>query len=287
MSARFPSVAGMFYPAKEKPCRQQVMECLESAPALDLERPIRGGVVPHAGWTYSGPTAGRVFAALGAQDPPETIVLFGAVHRWGVTGASMYGSGSWRTPLGDLAVDQELAQKVRRVGGKLISDSPDAHTGEHSIEVQIPFIAHLFPRMRILPIAVPPSPTAHEVGSQVASAARGLGRRTLAIGTSDLTHYGPRYGFAPVGAGQQALEWMKENDARLIDLMVRMQAEQIVQEARENHNACGAGAIAASIAYAAELGATEGILLHYTTSHDVMPMGRPTDMVGYAAVIFA
>lgn len=286
MSVRFPSVAGMFYPAREKACREQVEKCLAGVPPIEQEGLVRGGIVPHAGWSYSGPTAGRVFAALSAQDPPETIVLFGAVHRWGVRGASMYGSGSWRTPLGDLSIDVELAQEVLRSGGGAILDSPDAHAGEHSIEVQLPFIAHLFPGTRILPIAVPPSPDAHKLGAQVASAARTLGRRTLAIGTSDLTHYGPRYGLAPVGAGDQALEWVKKNDARLLDLTVQMRAAEVVEEAREHQNACGAGAIAASIAHAAELGATRGIVLDYTTSHDVMPVGRPTDMVGYAAIVF-
>jgi len=286
MSVRFPSVAGMFYPAGETACREQVANHLATPAVPHLESLVRGGVVPHAGWSYSGPTAGRVFATLSAQDAPETIVLFGAVHRWGVRGASMYGSGSWRTPLGDLSIDVELAQEVLRGGGGAILDSPDAHAGEHSIEVQLPFIAHLFPGTRILPIAVPPSPDAHKLGAQVASAARTLGRRTLAIGTSDLTHYGPRYGLAPVGAGDQALEWVKKNDARLLDLTVQMRAAEVVEEAREHQNACGAGAIAASIAHAAELGATRGIVLDYTTSHDVMPVGRPTDMVGYAAIVF-
>ncbi|HUV95418.1 MAG TPA: AmmeMemoRadiSam system protein B [Anaerolineae bacterium] len=286
MSVRFPSVAGMFYPAREKDCREQVEKCLESVPPIEREGAVRGGVVPHAGWSYSGPTAGRVFAALSAEDPPETIVLFGAVHRWGVRGASMYGSGSWRTPLGDLSIDEELAQEVLRSAGGAILDNPDAHVGEHSIEVQLPFVAHLFPSARILPISVPPSPHAHKVGAQVASAARVLGRRTLAIGTSDLTHYGPRYGLAPVGVGDQTLEWVRKNDARLLDLTVQMRAADVVEEAREHQNACGAGAIAASIAYAAQLGATRGIVLHHTTSHDVMPMGPPTDMVGYAAIVF-
>jgi len=287
MSIRFPSVAGMFYPAREQTCRQQVEECLRSVKAPKTEHPIRGGVVPHAGWAFSGPTAGHVFSALSTQEPPETIVLFGAVHTWGVTQPSMYGSGEWRTPLGDLSIDQELAQEILRVKSGLVFDNPDAHAGEHSIEVQLPFIAHLFPGTRILPIAVPPSPSSPKVGTQVASTALALGRRTLAIGTSDLTHYGPRYGFVPAGVGDQALEWLRGNDTRLLDLVVQMRAQQIVEEARRHHNACGAGAIAASITYAAEMGATKGTLLHYTNSHEVMPTGRPTDMVGYAAVVFS
>lgn len=286
MPTRFPSVAGMFYPADERSCRQEVTECLRSPESVDLPGPIWGGVVPHAGWAFSGPTAGRVFAALKAQEPPETIVLFGAVHSWGVSGSSMYGSGSWRTPLGELFIDEELAQAVLEASEGLVADKPQAHASEHSIEVQLPFIKHLFPDVRILPIAMPPIAAASDVGRGVARAVRSLGRSSVAVGSSDLTHYGPRYGFTPVGVGNRALEWTRQNDRRLLDLVVEMRAAEIVDEAKAHRNACGAGAIAASMAYAAELGATKGILLHYTTSHEVMPRGAPSDMVGYGAAIF-
>lgn len=286
MPTRLPTVAGMFYPSDEASCRRQVDECLRAAGPIEVPGPIRGGVVPHAGWAYSGPTAGRVYAALRGQDPPETIVLFGAVHGWGVTGASAYGSGCWRTPLGDLLIDEELAEATVRAGEGLIAERPGAHSSEHSIEVQLPFIKHLFPDARLLPIALPPAPDAHQVGRAVARAARELGRNAPAIGSSDLTHYGPRYGFAPVGTGDRALEWTRDNDEGLLDLVVQMREADIVREAGSHRNACGAGAIAAAVGYASELGATRGILLHYTTSHDVMPLGRPTDMVGYGALIF-
>ena len=292
MPTRIPVVSGMFYPADEAACRREVAECLRSSEPVQATGAVQGGIVPHAGWAFSGPTAGRVFAALKAQTPPQTIVLFGAVHSWGVSGASMYASGSWRTPLGELPVDEELAQAVLDapppLGGSkgLVSNRPQAHSREHSIEVQLPFIKHLFADAHILPIAVPPSPVAHQVGRAIAGVVRGLGRRAPAIGSSDLTHYGPRYGLTPVGVGDRALEWTRENDRRLLDLVVRMRATEIVAEAEAHRNACGAGAIAACIAYAAELGASEGVLLHYTTSHEVMPMGPPSDMVGYGAVIF-
>jgi len=302
MPLRYPIVAGMFYPGDKTACRRQLEECLRGgqAPdfdrgqALDVPQPILGGVVPHAGWTYSGPTAGRVFAAvkaqapiasIGAQGAPETFVLFGAVHSWGVSGASLYGAGSWRTPLGDLAIDEELAQEALKAS-KLLADRPQAHAEEHSIEVQLPFIQYLFPEARILPIAVPPSADAPEVGREVARAVRQAGRKAVAVGSSDLTHYGPRYGLAPSGVGDRALQWSKQNDARLLDLVVALRAEEVLAEAQAHHNACGAGAIAAAIGYAAELGASKGTLLQYTTSHEVLPMGRPTDFVGYGAVVF-
>ena len=109
----------MFYPAEEAACRQQVAASLTSVSTDLLPGLVRGGVVPHAGWTYSGPTAGRVFAAIAAQAAPETIVLSGAVHSWGVSRASLYGSGAWRTPLGDLAIDEELAQQVLGDPGRI------------------------------------------------------------------------------------------------------------------------------------------------------------------------
>ena len=286
MAVRFPSVAGMFYPAGENACRGEVVECLESAQAPELAGPFRAGVVPHAGWSYSGPTAGCVFSVLDTQDPPETIVLFGAVHRWGVTGASMYGSGSWRTPLGDLSVDQELAQEVLRVAGSSVSDDPDAHGGEHSIEVQLPFVIHLFPGARILPIAVPPSPTAHQVGSQVAGAALALGRRTVAVGTTDLTHYGMGYGTPDRGPLSEAMDWMRDNDHRMIRAIESLDAEAIVPEAERHQNACGAGAVAAAVAAARALGAKSGRTLEYTTSADVMHEPHADRAVGYLGLVF-
>lgn len=286
MPMRYPTVAGMFYPGQAAACRDEVQECLRDAPPADVPRRICAGVVPHAGWAYSGPTAARVFAAVAAQGVPDTLILFGAVHRWGGSQAALYGAGGWHTPLGDLLIDSELAQAVLNAGGGLVVDQPQAHEGEHSIEVQLPFVRYLFPKAHILPIAVPPEAQAEQVGRATARAVQALGRAAVAIGSSDLTHYGPRYGMAPAGTGEPGLRWARENDARLLDLAVKLQAAAVLHEAETRYNACGAGAIAAAIGYALELGASEGRLLEYTTSHDAQPLGRPSDLVGYGALVF-
>jgi hypothetical protein len=106
----------------------------------------------------------------------------------------------------------------------------------------------------------------------------------VAIASSDLTHYGPRYGLAPAGVGEAGLRWARANDARLLDLVASLRAAEVVPEAEARGNACGAGAIAAVIGLALEAGASEGRLLHYTTSYDSQPTGRPSDLVGYGAV---
>jgi hypothetical protein len=285
MPDRQPVVAGMFYPAQAAACRRQAQEHVRAATPPPFATRVCGGVVPHAGWVYSGPTAGWLYAALQAQEAPETVVLLGAVHRWGVPGAALYGAGQWRTPLGGLRVDEELAQRVLRLSEGRIMERPQAHAEEHSLEVQMPFLAALWPAVRILPIAVPPVADAPEVGRIIAQAVRELGRRAVAVGSSDLTHYGPRYGMTPAGVGERGLRWAKENDRRLLDLVVQLRAPEVLEEARVHHNACGAGAIAATITYAQALGATQGTLLHYTTSYEARPDGRtPSDLVGYGAV---
>jgi len=110
------------------------------------------------------------------------------------------------------------------------------------------------------------------------------------VGSTDLTHYGPQYGFTPGGVGSTGLEWAKDNDRRVLKLIESMRADQIVEETASRMNACGGGAIAATIAAASAMGATRGICLEYTTSAEIMAakqLGRSDDAVGYASVVFA
>jgi MEMO1 family protein len=284
MSARRPSVAGMFYPGDARTCKREIQEYIRAAAVPDGIGHVLGGLVPHAGWRYSGPTAGHLFAAI--EQPPETVILFGAIHRWGVSTPSLYPDGSWRTPLGDCPIDSELAAEALATEGTPIVASPQAHAGEHSIEVQVPFVQEAFPQAQILPVATPPSSQAIRAGRDLAKAAQSLGRSVLVVASSDLTHYGPRYGLAPAGVGEKALAWAKANDRRLLDEVVAMHPSDVLRLAAEEHSACGAGAIAAAIACTADLGASKGVLLQHTTSHEVVPMGPPSDLVGYAAVAF-
>lgn len=284
MNVRMPKFAGSFYPDDAYEIRRQIRAALEKASVQSVGHVV-GGIVPHAGWVFSGGTAAYLFKALSLQPPPEVVILFGAVHTWGVHGACVYGVGAWRTPLGTVEIDEVLAKGLLTADERF-RDRPQAHADEHSIEVQVPFIQYLWPEARILPIAMPPILEAPSLGRTVAQVVRELGRQAVAIGSSDLTHYGPRYGLAPVGVGPQGLAWAKENDRRLLSLVVNLRADEVLIEAAEHHNACGAGAIAAAIGYALEAGAMRGILLHHTTSYEVLPVGRPADLVGYGAVAF-
>lgn len=287
MPIRATTVAGQFYPSNRAECTRAVEKAMGQHQPLAEER-VFGGIAPHAGWMFSGACAGFLFSALRDQAvSPETVVLFGAVHYPGVSTASLYGTGAWRTPLGDLAVDAELARAVLKSDQDgLLVDDPHAHAHEHSIEVQLPFVRFCWPEARILPLAIIPSGSAEAVGRIVARSAQRLGREIVVVGSSDLTHYGPRYGMAPAGIGQPALDWTHANDRGLLDEAVAMRPEGVLRQASTQHNACGAGAIAATIACCRELGAEQGRLLHYTTSHEVYPMGSASDLVGYGAVAY-
>lgn len=287
MRVRRPVVAGQFYPADRAGCIRMIEECLPTRLPDELPQPIVAGVVPHAGWVFSGPTAARVFVAIKSQFSPETVVLLSANHRWGGGRAAVYGDGAWLTPLGEAEVDADLAQAVIREGAGMLVDAPEAHAGEHSAEVQVPFIQYLFPQAHILPILISPEESAPAVGEAIARAIVASGKKAVVVGTTDLTHYGAMYyGFAPAGSGERALAWARANDERIIRLMLEMRAEEIVPEAESHHNACGGGAIAATVAAARALGARKGVLLEHTNSHLVMPRGPATDFVGYAAVVF-
>jgi hypothetical protein len=157
--------------------------------------------------------------------------------------------------------------------------------------VQVPFVQHLFAGAKILPIIVPPIVQAVSLGTKVGDIiGREHSKRIVCIGSTDLTHYGPRYGFVPMGTGSEALAWASTvNDQRFIDLALKLQARELLAGAAENCNACGPGAAAAAIAAAKQLGKTEGLLLAHTNSNDVMLREMETaslDSVGYAAIVF-
>lgn len=292
MTARPPAVAGQFYPASPEQCRAQIEHCLAAARTHAAGQAAAtahcvGGIVPHAGWVCSGPVAAAVVAAVFAE-PADTVVVFGAAHRRMNAPAAVYPTGSWETPLGEISMDEALAQAVLRATS-LLTEDPDIHGMEHSIEVEVPFLQHLAPGVMLLPVLVMPSAAAHEVGRVVATEARAFGRRVVFLGSTDLTHYGPRYRFTPHGEGPAALEWAQRvNDRRMIELMINMRAEEVVEEAMTNRNACGSGAVAATIAACREAGATQGRLVWHTTSNEVLRdrYGEMDDAVGYAGVVF-
>jgi len=290
MQIRQPVVAGQFYPADRQECQEQIRECLASHMLSEsLPDPLVAGLVPHAGWTFSGPLAAMVFAAVKKQrSTVRTFVLFGAAHGYYGSAPALDDSDAWETPLGRAPLNNSLRDSLIASGVAVSASS--AHRREHSIEVQVPFIQHLFPEAAIVPIIVPPHESAVALGEAVAHLATAQAAGIVCIGSPDLTHSGPRYGFTPMGIGSEGLGWASNvNDRQFIDLAVALEPQRLLANAIENGNACGPGAAAATVMVARKLGAAKGVLLAHTNSNEVMlrEMGRAShDSVGYAAIVF-
>lgn len=290
MKIRKPAVAGQFYGGTRDECIAEIEECLPAEPIRsELPDPVVAAIVPHAGWMFSGSLAATAFKAVKQTcDDVDTFVIFGAAHRYFNGGAVVYDSGTWETPMGQVEIDTKLAAEIVAQGAKA---NPDAHRGEHSIEVQVPFIQYLFPNAKIIPIIVPVSGFDHSFGTQVGELIHSkTERRIICLASTDLTHYGPRYGFCPEGTGPAALKWAREvNDMEFIDLALRMEADKLVEAAIEKGNACGPAAVATVVSAAKAMGRVHGVLLGHTTSNQVMleKFNQPSqESVGYAAIVF-
>lgn len=283
MDVRRPDFAGSWYPGNESDCKREIEAFVKHhIPCPNAEKGGIGGIVPHAGWYFSGKIACNVIQCLKNDSTPDTIVIFGRhLHPSGKN--YIMSEGSWATPLGDLEIDHELADNLISEF-PFVVETPSYYEQDNTIEVQLPFIKHFFPNTRILPIGAPPALPSLKIGRRVAEISKSMGRKILILGSTDLTHYGYNYGHTPKGVGREAVDWVKnENDKRAVDLMMAMDAEGVVAESLKNHNACCSGAVAAAISAAESLGAQEGKKLIYSTSYDVRP---DNSFVGYVGIVF-
>jgi len=290
MEIRKPVVAGQFYPDEREECLAQIRDCLASHTESESlpDSPV-AGIVPHAGWTFSGSVAAMVFSAAGKRRGGiRTFVIFGAAHGYFGAKPACDGNDAWETPLGEVRIDDALRQTLLDAGVAVVASS--AHRHEHSIEVQVPFIQHLYPEARILPIITPANESSIVLGNALAARPPDADGGIFYAGSTDLTHYGPRYGFTPMGIGSDALGWASNvNDRQFIDLALALEPQRLLANAIENGNACGPGAAAAAITVAKRLGAPRGILLAHTSSNEVLLRKTGTanrDSVGYAAIVF-
>lgn len=283
MPPRKAMFAGSWYPSDAGLCEQQIQEFLSKETAvLHTDPPFLGGIVPHAGWYYSGAIACRVIQLLFEGPPPDVMLVFGMHLRPGAACRIMT-EGSWQTPFGDIPIETSLAEAlIKRFSFKI--ETATNFMPDNTIELQLPFIKYFFKSIRIVPVGVPPDLVSLDIGTAAASIAAEMRISVKVLGSTDLTHYGPNYGFTPRGKGEQAVRWVKdENDRKVIEAMVAMDPKRVLQEAASRYNACCSGAVASSIAAAKCLGAVQGHTVSYATSYDKSP---GDSLVGYAGIVF-
>lgn len=275
--------AGSWYPRREKECRREVERFFQQAPPVPegAGEPL-GGIVPHAGWVYSGGIAGKVVALMKKGLLPDTVVLFGG-HLGTWSQHLIMAEGAWETPLGPIEVDSEMASRLLQQF-HFSREEPDAADPDNTRELQLPLIKYAFPQARILPIGTAPTEEGIRIGESVARIAAGLGRKIRVLGSTDLTHYGPGYGFTPHGSGEEAERWVRgTSDRSIIERMKEMEPQGVLQEALERGNACCPGAVAAALSCLRGLGACRAQEIAYATSWDVHP---GDDFVGYVGIVY-
>jgi AmmeMemoRadiSam system protein B len=278
---RRPTVAGQFYESDAEALRAQIKACFlhelgpKKLPKVNLHshlRSIVGLVCPHAGYVYSGPVAASVFYELALDGKPDTVVLLGPNHTGYGSALALMHEGFWRTPLGDVEVDAEMAGAILHETSIMDVDEL-AHRYEHSIEVQLPFLQFLYGNtFKIVPICflMQDYDSAVEVGRVLTEALDAT--NTVVIASSDMTHYEPAKTAA--AKDQAALKAVTDMDAKRFYQTVEAQ----------NISACGYAPITALITYANGVNAKEAKVLSYHNSGDIT--GDHSSVVGYAAVSF-
>lgn len=256
---------------------EETLEVLQGWCCRDLERPrSRSVVVPHAGWSYSGRLAFDTLRTLAESD---VVVVIGG-HLPADSPVVMATEDFFETPLGNLESDHALKLYL----SECFATVPD-NAEENSVEVLLPMIKHLHPRTRVVWLRVGPKQSlVQELIHTLTHASVHLDYDLTVVGSSDLTHYGPTFGFTDHGTGEAAHLWVREsNDARILEHLARIDPAGVLEAAHRDHSACSAGAAATAAGFARSAGCNDAELIGYHTSYDC----RPSDsFVGYAGVTY-
>jgi hypothetical protein len=283
MNIRPADFAGSWYPGNPVDCEKEIQSFLtryRTTPSS--ERYPVGGIVPHAGWFFSGAIACAVVHSLTGKQPPDVILIYG-MHLHHHSPAYIMTEGAWDTPFGPLQIHEAIAERMTEKFPFKIETASRYHQ-DNTIELQLPFIKYFFPETQILPMGVPPTDQAEQIGKAAAAIARDFGLSVRIIGSTDLTHYGSNYGFTTKGSRESALKWVKTvNDKQVIDAMLALDPARVIGEASAHQNACCSGAAAAAIASVKELGSSKADMIAYATSYEKSP---GSSFVGYVGIVF-
>jgi len=267
---RLPAVAGQFYPADSRELTRLIRKFSAEDPEVK-KTPVRACLVPHAGYIYSGGVAGAVFARIIF---PKQVVVLGVRHSPMGEDLAILSEGAWRTPLGDAPVDEPLAHRIKAACPSLREDSV-AHSREHSLEVEIPFVQILDPGFSFVPVAVGTLrfEELQELGMGLARVLKESPEQILVVTSSDMNHYEPD-------------DVTRHKDAKAIDRMKAIDSRGLFEVCRkEKISMCGLGPAVVMLTAMKELGVSNGEVVRYATSGDVT--GDRDAVVGYAGMIFA
>lgn len=264
---RFPVVSGRFYPGTRSFLEERIDDLIDrKAPAED----VLGVLCPHAGYNFSGAVAGAAISRVKFKD---TFVIIGPNHTGLGQPCSIMIEGTWRTPLGDMEIDTELAQAILGSSSYLQKDDK-AHLEEHSVEVQLPFLQYFKEDVKFVPIVLMGDAAVDvykDIGKGIAKVIKESDKKVVIMASSDMSHY-------------ETQATAKENDFKAIEAILALDPDELLKRVKDNHiTMCGYAPVATMIHACKELGAKKAELVMYQTSGDVT--GDFHRVVGYASVI--
>ena len=281
MSARKPVVAGQFYLANTEELKDQIKSCFLSEfgpgklPEKDRTKKIVGAIAPHAGYQFSGPGAAFTYKEIAETKIPDTYLLLGPNHMGYHSSISVE---DWETPLGTAKNDSEFGKTLAKNSKLEINEK--AHSTEHSIEVQIPFLQFTAKEFKISPVMISHDLSYQEIAEAIRKTAEQLKRNIIVIASSDFTHYGPDYGYEPFKTNVK--KNLYELDKGAIELIKKLSTEKYLDYVAEKQaTICGQLPIAVLMD---SVKPKKAELLKYYTSGDIL--GDYTNAVGYASIIF-
>lgn len=261
---RTAAVAGQFYSGDKERLRRDV----ESLMVAATPQSSIAVMSPHAGYVYSGGVAAKTFSQVII---PDKVVILGPNHHGRGHAAAVYSDGAWETPLGRVEVASELAERLLAECPMAAPDSI-AHTYEHSLEVQVPFIQYLSPDSRIVPLCISHMPlnTLLALGDGLARAISSCKDKPLIVASSDMTHY-------------ESGEVARKKDFLALDKVLALDPEGLYEVVSEHRiSMCGVLPAVVMLQASLALGATKAELVAYSNSGDVT--GDQSEVVGYAGV---
>ncbi|MBX7152683.1 AmmeMemoRadiSam system protein B [bacterium] len=267
---RKPAVAGLFYPGGRTELTAELKAMFENTSSVIIQSPIYGLVAPHAGYMYSGYVAAETYQQL-SECEYDTVVVISPSHRDFFHGVSVY-PGDYSTPLGTVPVDRKLAEELMETTPVVIP-SDLGHREEHGLEVQLPFLQYMLKDFVLLPLVMGEQDweTSAALGNALAKVLKN--RRALVVASSDLSHY-------------HHVRQANHLDHVVINDLEAFDEKRLHTDIRSHQcEACGAGAIFATMIASKQLNARHSKVLSYHTSGEVS--GDYDEVVGYlSAVMF-
>jgi AmmeMemoRadiSam system protein B/AmmeMemoRadiSam system protein A len=278
-ASRGPAVAGMFYPADPEGLRALVGKLLAQARPPQMRGEVVGLVVPHAGYSYSAAVAAYAYKTVQGRRGLEVVVI-GPSHHLPLSGAGLSSAATWRTPLGEVEVDQELNQALQATAPQIFHPADEAHAPEHSIEVQLPFLQVALQDFKLVPVLIQDfSPeNCKRIGQVLGEVLRG--RHCLLVASTDLAHYPPTE-----LCRQVDLKTLANIEKRALGAIYQWEQEATARYADRNVacTMCGLGPVVAVLVAAEALGADQVVRLKYANSGEIEPATAQRS-VGYGAL---